>query len=104
MFWRPTNVQSMGQRSAQFVEPDIGHAVAGRAPIAARAQRAARADRKSVVSGKSVSVRVDLGGRRIIKKKNASTHSHRNTLHLQISTHPQETRIIIKTIKTQTNK
>src|SRR3546814_14298050 len=27
------------------------------------------ADRKSVVQGKSVSVRVDLGGRRIIKKK-----------------------------------
>src|SRR3546814_13742262 len=26
-------------------------------------------DRKSVVSGKSVSIRVDLGGRRIIKKK-----------------------------------
>src|SRR3546814_18357239 len=26
-------------------------------------------DRKSVVSGRSVSVRVDLGGRRIIKKK-----------------------------------
>src|SRR3546814_14837027 len=29
----------------------------------------ARPDRKSVASGKSVSVRVDLGGRRIIKKK-----------------------------------
>src|SRR3546814_20091765 len=29
----------------------------------------AYADQKSVVSGKSVSVRVDLGGRRIIKKK-----------------------------------
>src|SRR3546814_11560364 len=29
-----------------------------------------QADRKSVVQGKSVSVRVDLGGRRIIKKKN----------------------------------
>src|SRR3546814_2112858 len=29
----------------------------------------ARLDRKSVVSGKSVSVRVDIGGRRIIKKK-----------------------------------
>src|SRR3546814_4140318 len=27
-------------------------------------------DRKSVVEGKSVSVRVDFGGRRIIKKKN----------------------------------
>src|SRR3546814_20230204 len=31
--------------------------------------RFAKADRKSVVSGKSVSVRVDLGGRRIFKKK-----------------------------------
>src|SRR3546814_19030031 len=35
-----------------------------------RASRAIdQADRKSVVEGKSVSVRVDLGGRRIIKKK-----------------------------------
>src|SRR3546814_11533189 len=33
-----------------------------------------REDRKSVVSGKSVSVRVDLGGRRILKKKNTKTH------------------------------
>src|SRR3546814_15205221 len=33
-------------------------------------------DRKSVVSGKSVSVRVDLGGRRIIKKK---THQLKHT-------------------------
>src|SRR3546814_19813757 len=32
-----------------------------------------RRDRKSVVSGKSVSVRVDLGGRRIIKKKKNKT-------------------------------
>src|SRR3546814_41319 len=31
--------------------------------------RRQRRDRKSVVSGKSVSVRVDLGGRRLIKKK-----------------------------------
>src|SRR3546814_18388109 len=31
-----------------------------------------RRDRKSVVWGKSVSVRVDLGGRRIIKKKNTT--------------------------------
>src|SRR3546814_15788342 len=37
-----------------------------------RARRSAargRGDRKSVVQGKSVSVRVELGGRRIIKKK-----------------------------------
>src|SRR3546814_17251533 len=32
-------------------------------------QLAFRVDRKRVVSGKSVSVRVDLGGRRIIKNK-----------------------------------
>src|SRR3546814_11276879 len=31
-------------------------------------------DRKSVVEGKSVSVRVDLGGRRIIKKKKQNKH------------------------------
>src|SRR3546814_1930408 len=31
--------------------------------------RVDKRDRKSVVSGKSVSVRVDLGGRRIIQKK-----------------------------------
>src|SRR3546814_13411362 len=36
---------------------------------AARADPADRGDRKSVVEGKSVSVRVDLGGRRIINKK-----------------------------------
>src|SRR3546814_18289730 len=44
-------------------------------------------DRKSVVSGKSVSVRVDLGGRSIIKKKNrsatnSSTHNTTYTLEL----------------------
>src|SRR3546814_20831072 len=32
-------------------------------------------DRKSVVSGKSVSVRVDLGGRRILKKQNQTTYT-----------------------------
>src|SRR3546814_14426471 len=35
-------------------------------------------DRKRVVQGKSVSVRVDLGGRRIIKKKKANTQ-HKTT-------------------------
>src|SRR3546814_1323841 len=35
----------------------------------AAAGRRKRPDRKSVVKGKSVSVRVDLGGRRIITKK-----------------------------------
>src|SRR3546814_16966196 len=35
-----------------------------------------RSDRKSVVEGKSVSVRVYLGGRRLIKKKNRVTYRH----------------------------
>src|SRR3546814_5509959 len=34
-------------------------------------------DRKSVVSGRSVSVRVDLGGRRILKKKHHESAHHR---------------------------
>src|SRR3546814_20070864 len=48
----------------------------------------ARKDRKSVVSGQSVSVRVDLGGRRIIKnltnQQNQST-THDDTYHKQSS-------------------
>src|SRR3546814_11578556 len=36
-------------------------------------------DRKSVVEGKSVSVRVDLGGRRIIKKKKTIKESIDNS-------------------------
>src|SRR3546814_20151752 len=35
------------------------------------------ADRKSVVSGKSVSVSVDLGGRRILKKQNRRQYTYR---------------------------
>src|SRR3546814_14291631 len=35
-------------------------------------------DRKSVVLGKSVSVRVDIGGRRMTKKKNNQHLSHRH--------------------------
>src|SRR3546814_18071485 len=35
-------------------------------------------DRKRVVSGKSVSVRVDLGGRRFIKKKKYNIHLETN--------------------------
>src|SRR3546814_21134058 len=37
-------------------------------------------DRKSVVSGKSVSVRVDLGGRRIIKKKKTRNNTNETTI------------------------
>src|SRR3546814_12578977 len=47
-------------------------------------------DRKSAVSGKSVSVSVDLGGRRIIKKKITPPQRTPHTLStLQHSTHQQ---------------
>src|SRR3546814_11254773 len=58
---------------AVLLGPQIGQLVAreevdkGKAVVLA-AKRDRRLDRKSVVSGKSVSVRVDLGGRRIITK------------------------------------
>src|SRR3546814_16628745 len=38
------------------------------------------ADRQSVVSGKSVSVRVDLGGRRLIKKKPKKVHKNNHKI------------------------
>src|SRR3546814_19347823 len=38
-------------------------------------------DRKSVVMGMSVSVRVDLGGSRIIKKQNIDLHQHIYKIH-----------------------
>src|SRR3546814_14819509 len=49
-------------------QPDQLH-LSGRGPAGARRHGRGLQDRKSVVQGKGVSVRVDLGGRRIIKKK-----------------------------------
>src|SRR3546814_11818888 len=51
---------------------DVGEGIEG----ALGADAADAGDRKSVVSGKSVSVRVDLGGRRIIKQKKQIEHNH----------------------------
>src|SRR3546814_20469247 len=39
-------------------------------------------DRKSAVEGKSVSVRVDMGGRRIIKKNKVQDGGHKNKWHI----------------------
>src|SRR3546814_19527737 len=50
-------------------------------------------DRKSVVWGKSVSVRVDLGGLRIIKKKNRPTSSNPSTTCLDTRQHLQPNRL-----------
>src|SRR3546814_19498588 len=53
------------QSIAHSTHPAAGHPAAG------------HTDRKSVVSGKSVSVRVDLGGRRIIKQNKMENHNAR---------------------------
>src|SRR3546814_13154143 len=51
----------------QTVEPRQRHAVEG---LSVHSRRHRTPDRKRVVSGKSVSVRVDFGGCRLIKKQN----------------------------------
>src|SRR3546814_16779133 len=66
------------RRGRQMTGPVLEWAASGRPRLAA-AQGGGSSDRKSVVSGKSVSVRVDLGGRRIIKQKNNSHDKYHNT-------------------------
>src|SRR3546814_20280088 len=65
-------LRAAGQRGGRSVAPRDGAAPEGDAGAYHRdARRAAsRTDRKSVVSGQGVLVRVVIGGRRIIKKKN----------------------------------
>src|SRR3546814_20166337 len=57
-----------GLRRLSRAEPIYGQSVLTNAH-GERHEIAVAGDRKSVVSGKRVSVRVDLGGRRILKKK-----------------------------------
>src|SRR3546814_18098234 len=55
----------------------LGCAISNSATCCARVSRTMNsrpADRKSVVKGKSVSERVDLGGGRVIKKKKTNKH------------------------------
>src|SRR3546814_17563540 len=59
-------------RVADLVGKHVAQVVGRRIPVEADLP-----DRKSVVWGKSVSVRVDLGGRRIIKKKNTNDYDVR---------------------------
>src|SRR3546814_14388666 len=65
-----------------------------------RPVQSASLDRKSVVSGKSVSVSVDLGGRRIIKKKNiVSTQSMYQNTRDNNNTRQDNTRALTKHIE-----
>src|SRR3546814_19555044 len=62
----------------QIVEHGLDDEIAGGQILIPRRHR--KPDRKSVVEGKSVSVRVDLGGSRIIKKKNKK-YNHKQKIH-----------------------
>src|SRR3546814_4109970 len=70
--------------SADVCSSDLGHAVQAMAgqeiqhglPLVGLDVDQEAVDRKSVVSGKSVPVRVDLGGRRIIKKNLEHVYIH----------------------------
>src|SRR3546814_15058107 len=71
-FARLSRMPSRRRRHLPYVldlQPRLGDQAPDAAPYPA--------DRKSVVSGKSVSVRVDLGGRRIIKKQ--KVHNNKKT-------------------------
>src|SRR3546814_13350611 len=73
-----------GDSAANAAAPVDGDAVEARVQASAAAAAAAPADfegtdRKSVVEGKSVSGRVDLGGRRILKKKKMKHKQSRGT-------------------------
>src|SRR3546814_13135884 len=79
-------LREAGARGVAVTEDEIAAAMAFAArhlrlvvePGGAASPAAALAgkDRKSVVSGKSVSVRLDLGGRRSIKKKKIQNKKH----------------------------
>src|SRR3546814_19722073 len=58
--------------TAQFLIEIVGRSALG---------LAIAQDRKSVVEGKSVSVRVDLGGRRILKKKKETRRQTQASMH-----------------------
>src|SRR3546814_16060006 len=77
LLWRPSGAGRGRHRDAEDLR-GAGHRLAcsrrgtalpGRAAAFRRSPAGRRGDRKSVVSGKSVSVRVDLGGRSSLKKK-----------------------------------
>src|SRR3546814_11818815 len=73
--WRPRDLST-----ANF--PQLrGHCLANYTSDPVFRPRLARTDRQSVVWGKWVSVRVDPGGRRSIKKKRPASYTHYTHAH-----------------------
>src|SRR3546814_20761555 len=73
----PSPLQGMAALSSRTNSTSLSILNGGTTPAIMKKTPAGQLlDRKSVVSGKSVSVRVDLGGLRIIKKKNHSYYKN----------------------------
>src|SRR3546814_19218783 len=80
----PSSVARPGPTSRMLRCHSHRSAANGHDPVTISGDAAAtvfrQVDRKSVVEGKSVSVRVDLGGRRIIKKKKIKKYRRRENI------------------------
>src|SRR3546814_12270208 len=77
-FWEPLAARSRVVRST------------GTMSAAHKWSRAGRGDRKSVVEGKSVSVRVDIGGRRLINKQPIISDHNLHAIHNDTTCHIQQ--------------
>src|SRR3546814_18388440 len=71
------DLERLGDKLADGAGTSTGKAHKVALTLARLGQATPSIDRKSVVSGTSVSVRVDLGGRRIIKQKNTTININR---------------------------
>src|SRR3546814_11742776 len=82
-------LQRMSASAGHFLDAarlSCGHAFLPRTHPRTHAPPAGK-DRTNVVSGKRVSVRVELGGRRILKKKHKTRPSYISTNHTQTDIH-----------------
>src|SRR3546814_16609982 len=68
----------ISRTALDYLLANIPSLLAAHAAGLPRARLLKQLDRKSVAEGKSVSVRVDTGGCRIIKKKKKNKHSYRS--------------------------
>src|SRR3546814_13006917 len=70
---------------ARAGQRQVGERTLAVTAVAAVEQHWGAPDRKSVVEGKSVSVRVDLGGRRNIKKKTQQSQTHESKVQRNVT-------------------
>src|SRR3546814_17310197 len=75
--WHHTPEDTLDRVDPEQLRQNVAAWTTMLAVIANAPEEIGAVDRKSVVEGKSVSVRVDLGGRRILKKKKKKSSKHK---------------------------